>query len=520
MFSFVTRLLGRRGQVRRRSRAGRPARTNDRHARPSVESLEDRRVPTIVFSPYFGPETTYPPLTAAPNDGMQNPNVYFIFAGAYWRQAGQAQENSVVASAKRLLSGPYLSGLTQYGSDGRATFAGFWQDDHTVAETTAGDHPEDLVDQFVQNSIASHPGHAPGSNDDAQHAPIYVAVFDPTQGGSTLSWNHWDLNNHQILHIVSLAATFLPHTSVLDNTITATFSHELVETISDPDKNGVHAYPPASLPASLSPGGGQICDGPEAGSYNYRLNGDLVSPYWSRQDNAFIVPDGNSQKFYLSPLWNSSNKFTGKYDLNVNGDQLGKNYNDNIRVDDTYFASGGGYGVKATLNGASATFDPGVIRTLNVNTVGGINNVQVAAVPSGVTANIQSWSINGNTLSSDSIVVGNDNGSLAGIQGTVNVSNTSGRSSVLLNSYSDGPQHITITDHSVAYAGLTTINYTSASSNGLGVTSLELYDSRGANQIDVESVPDPLRTSVFIVGSWQDKLGGPASSNVHLYPWH
>jgi len=250
------------------------------------------------------------------------------------------------------------------------------------------------------------------------------------------------------------------------------------------------------------------------------LNGDLVSPYWSRQDNAFIVPDGNSQKFYLSPLWNSSNKFTGKYDLNVNGDQLGKNYNDNIRVDDTYFASGGGYGVKATLNGASATFDPGVIRTLNVNTVGGINNVQVAAVPSGVTANIQSWSINGNTLSSDSIVVGNDNGSLAGIQGTVNVSNTSGRSSVLLNSYSDGPQHITITDHSVAYAGLTTINYTSASSNGLGVTSLELYDSRGANQIDVESVPDPLRTSVFIVGSWQDKLGGPASSNVHLYPWH
>ena len=79
----------------------------------------------------------------------------------------------------------------------------------------------------------------------------------------------------------------------------------------------------------------------EAANYTYRLNGYLVHSYWSNQDNAYIVPDGNQQNFYVS----------GGV-LLVKGGQLGSNYNDNVTVGLTPAG-----GVQVTLNGETAQFD-------------------------------------------------------------------------------------------------------------------------------------------------------------------
>src|SRR5262249_54531720 len=50
---------------------------------------------------------------------------------------------------------------------------------------------------------------------------------------------------------------------------------------------------------------------------------------------AFIVPDVNSQIVELRPSWTGAT-FNNKFDLFVNGDQLGANYADKIALDGTF----------------------------------------------------------------------------------------------------------------------------------------------------------------------------------------
>jgi hypothetical protein len=111
MFSFA-QMLGNRIRPRRSSSA------KSRKTRLQVEALEERAVPTVVIVPQFGPETIAPGST---NDGMQHPAVNLIFSGKYWNTIeGQQDETTLLNSVQSILSGPYLSRLTQYGSDGKA----------------------------------------------------------------------------------------------------------------------------------------------------------------------------------------------------------------------------------------------------------------------------------------------------------------------------------------------------------------------------------------------------------------
>jgi hypothetical protein len=142
-----------------------------------LEALEQRQVPTVMFLPNFGPETV-----SGTNDGMQNPTVDLIFSGSYWTtKQGQLDEATLLSSAKNILSGPYLSGLTQYGSDGRATFGTYWQDNATVPSNPQAS----AVQNFLQTSITNHNA-APGSNN-SQHAPIYVSFPTRTRRNRTMA---------------------------------------------------------------------------------------------------------------------------------------------------------------------------------------------------------------------------------------------------------------------------------------------------------------------------------------------
>jgi hypothetical protein len=166
------------------------------------------------------------------------------------------------------------------------------------------------------------------------------------------------------------------------------------------------------------------------------------------------------------------------------------------------------------MNGEAAMFEPGSINAINVNTAGGSNHVDVAALPSGVSLNLDSSGTN----SHDAVLIGS-NGSLTGILGTVNIANTSGQSSVTIDDVNDSPRTVVVTDHSVTYSGLTTINYKAGYLvNGVkhGVTSLLLEDSAGSS-IDAESVGALCTTSTY----WypMERIYGPAASKIHvIYP--
>jgi len=496
--------------------ARRPPPARKRHkARLQLEELEDRTVPTIVFSPKFGIETIAPGST---NDGMQNPNVSYIFSGSYWTKTAQGQqdEKALLNSAKSIMSGPYLSGLTQYGSDGTATFSRSWNDPSTLPNNPSAG----AIQGFLQNSISSR-GTDPG-NTDYRHAPIYVVVSDPNfsanSGGKNAPGTFFSLQYSTYLGF----PTFVPEKinmvyvgtqtgadgHVITDWFTMTLSHEFAEVVSDPGYQGAHYNPPGALPLNL---GNQIADNePELGSthYGYRLNGALVQPYWSNRDQAFIVPDGNSQNFYLYPIWNDSTAtFTGTFNLSVIGDQLGVNYADNIQIGGTANAS-------VTMNNQSAIFESGTINAINVNTAGGTNSVKVSGLPASVTLNLDSSGFNG----FDQVLIGN-NGSLAGIQGSVNVANHSGQSSVTIDDTKDGARNITLTDHSVAYSGLTTINYTAGYLvNGYehGVSTLVLNAGSGS-QIDVLSVGPLTDTEIYLYWNLLNKVYGPAASQVHVH---
>jgi hypothetical protein len=500
-------------------RIGRQARTRPasakkrRNACLQVEPLEDRTVPTIVIKPYFGPETIAPGST---NDGMQHPNVVYIFSGSYWTTAqGQQDETALLNAAKAIMSGPYLSGLTQYGSDGKANFWTSWNDANTVPSPPS---ISDLLN-FLDNSITSQ-GAVPGIND-WQHAPIYVVVSDPvSSAGFNGGWNKqgiymrlgWGLPQlPQAMHMIWVGTSTIASTGrVWKDAFTLTLSHELAETISDPDTNGIRVNPPSALPASMVDGS-QIADNEPEDSgqgYGYRLNGNLVQPYWSAQDQAFIVPDYNFQKFYLTPNW-SGTTFRGTYNLSIKGDQLGVNYADNIEI------GGNGSNVSVSQNNEAALFDPGVINNVNVDTKGGANFVRVYSVPAGVTVNIDSTG-----ASNDTVVIGSATDSLAGIQGTVNVSNSSGQTKLVVDDLNDHPRFVTITDHSVAFSGVPTINYQGGFLLGTlhGVTELDVIDGTGANVVDVLSVPS--LTSVILDADTKDSIFGPAAGKVTVHKTH
>jgi hypothetical protein len=513
MFTSLARIWDTYRRRLRTRAARRPAsRKKDRWARLEVEGLEERTVPTVVFQPHYGPET----LGAdSQNHGMVSPPVYVIFWGAYWGTAnGSRDANTFISEAKSIFGSSYLTGLTQYGSDGKATFqAAYTYTSSPKANFNMGD-----VQNFI-NAAIKDPASPIYGPEYTTNRPIYVVVTDPNAsfqggyGGYNQPGTYMPgTAQAEPMHMVWSSTMFNANGVINQDSATTIFSHELVESMSvaADGKSWVDINAPAGLPAKIG-GDGQIGDNePDGGRYTYRVNGVMVQAYWSNKDSAFIVPDGNQQKFYLDPLWDSNDNFTGRFNLFVQGDQLGANYNDQIGIRGTANTSTG-----VTMNGESAWFDAGKINTINVNTGGGFNTVNVYSVPQDVTLNINSIG-----RSIDNVIVG-DNGSLAGIAGTVNVANASGQTYLTIDASNDGAQNITVTDHSVGFGGLANINYSGgvagSDGNTYGVYGLSIWDGQGANQIEVDSVA--ALTPVAIWGDTQDNVFGPASGQVNFIPY-
>ena len=118
-------------------------------------------------------------------------------------------------------------------------------------------------------------------------------------------------------------------------------------------------------------------------------------------------------------------------------------------------------------------------------------------------------------------MVGNQ-GSLAGISGPVNVSNTSGQTSLEIDGFADGARTVDITDHSVDFSGLAHINYKGGklwADNSLhGVTSLDVVDGKGSNKVEVDSVP--ALTDVTLWGDTQDMIFGAAAGLIQVHKTH
>jgi hypothetical protein len=494
-------------------RGRRPARPQPRTLL-RVEGMEDRTVPTVVFTPKYGAPTVN---SFSPSAAIQSPQVNLLFVGSYWgTTTGASDAGKITQDVKTILGGPYLSKLTQYGSDGKATFGVEAVNTNAFPGGGAATFNLSTMSTAVGQQFFAATGALPGPWTTTR-PNIYVVVTDP----NAVAWNssylgyNWTGNYtppgtlfNFSMNMIWVSAA-LSGGSVNRDGVSVTLSHELAEKIA----SNVSLTPPTGIAANMiAPGTGrQICDlETDGGNYTYRTGGVLVQSYWSKVDGGYVVPDYHPETAIdLSPIWPALDAagnatFTGQYALVVNGDQGGANAADRIDLRAGYYA---GRGTSVTLNGEEAIFDPGVIRNVQVNALGGNNTVQVEGVESGVTVNV----INSSTTSNDTVTVGNYWGSLVGIAGTVNVSNGSGHTKLVVDDSGDGSfRYATVTSSSVQ-VGSALVNYTAGSSVGVNVVDLEL--GRGGNSVYVSSTSPA--APVWIFAHNGDSRSGPAAGQVN-----
>ncbi len=374
--------------LRARPRKARPA----ARLRPSLENLETRTVPTILFQPQFGAE-----VRVTENDyGMPYFNgptlsstpVHLIFEGSYWNAPTGITKQNVIDQTRAVLNSSYLSGLTQYGSNGSATLVG-WTTDTTMPvipkllEQGFVFYNEDLqataaqfmgVEFYKQPSarglylVVTPPGSTSLSSPDAAgyHSETWQSI------GSTYQY-------------VPFGWTGIKGTTVADqkDSFSRILSHEVAEAMSDPytgSNRGVTVYRGASWVDDRWYD--EIADFEPDGQYTYRLaTGAVVQAYWSVRDNVFLVPDGTSQLFTLKPNLSDAGAFDGTYNLTVNGDQAWYK-NDQIAIDT--IANPAGDQVRVNLNGEVVTFDPNRIANITINSGTGNDTINVERLPYGV----------------------------------------------------------------------------------------------------------------------------------------
>jgi hypothetical protein len=257
----------------------RPAPARNNRVRLSLEALENREVPTVSFAPHFsGTGVTLPAGTTLAQEeapSLQSPDVVIIFAGTDWSTTqGQTNQQTLLTSIKSILNSPYLSALTQYGSNGNANFFSSWPTNSTPTLTGVAPSDSDLH-TFVNNQIPSeqkvNASLVPTAN------AIYLVISDPkdsTTSQGTFGYNGY--KNNSTVHYAYVGAKGFSGSNL--DQFTMTFSHELAESMAP----GIQVSDPANLVPADSR---QICDGePESfpNGYGYRTNGTvLVQAYWS-----------------------------------------------------------------------------------------------------------------------------------------------------------------------------------------------------------------------------------------------
>jgi hypothetical protein len=404
---------------------------------PALMNLEERTVPSI----FFQSGTT---ATTSDNNGplITHPHVELVFWGPGWNVSGGPVLRTAVENAvDSILTGPYMSSLSQY----RGVGSGSRRESVTIPSFVPNPFTVTDVDNMLRSNFGSTlPDPLLSGDSQLFYFVVPQPQSYPTGCGCSAehTWNTW---------------TFWPyHFGFTQNdinlaTITRLFSHEQVEAATDPEGTAVQVNP--RNPTNWN----EIADG-AAGNYTYRLNGYYVQAYLSQANHAYVVPTGQLQNFYVSD--NLSRVLT------VNGDQLA-NPNDTITID----VSGGG--VRVTLNGEVAQFDPGQIGSIVVNTGNGNDTVNIEATPVPVTVNLG----NGNDVVNLSPSAKN----LANIQNTLTLNGNVFSSDALNVFDQNAPGNLTYSLSSATFSRTSQVVLYS------GMSQVTINGSNGANTYRIDS---------------------------------
>lgn len=223
-----------------------------------------------------------------------------VFWGKGWTlPTSSPSASKVIQAVQDILSGPYMTALKQYGI-GRAYFrdALIVNDDPPNPFSTID--VMNLIWDLIDNGSFPEPDDGGGQNlyvvitdSSANYANINVAV-----GFHGVATDYdFPLDNDKAW--VAWVGSKGSFPNALDN-ITKTFSHELVEAVTDPEKDGYQTN-------GTFNGGNEIGDACNNGSG--RLNGIAVQTYWSVQNNACLFPTMYSVRRIIGARFDLSKGF-------------------------------------------------------------------------------------------------------------------------------------------------------------------------------------------------------------------
>src|SRR5450755_4187327 len=206
-----------------------------------------------------------------------SPQLQLIFWGSRWAGGASPTETQVRDAVVSIISGPYLLKLRQYGI-GPATLRG-------TSTIISPDPPSPFSSDDVRNLIWDliDQGEFP-EPDDPGGRNLYAVIMPDNvvydQPNVAIGAHSVATDYDPPADIDKAWFCWVGNDGTLD-TITSTFSHELVEAITDPEDDGWQ------MSRSLN-GGNEIGDACRHGST--RIDGVAVQAYWSQRDRACIVP--------------------------------------------------------------------------------------------------------------------------------------------------------------------------------------------------------------------------------------
>ena len=201
-------------------------------------------------------------------------HVYLIYWGRYWApdRVASPTPDQITHALRTVLAGSYLSALTQYRNIGPAVIGG----SHVITTT---DPPSRFTDEDIEAFLNTlfDAEVLPAPDDQA----IYVVTIPPgiyTGEGDDLvgEHNYYRHDGHRIHY------AWTTDSEVLEGA-TQTTTHEIVETVTDPEGTAILGTPGTC-------DGERWCEIADICSDAAKLNDVMVAPYWSNIAGRCVIP--------------------------------------------------------------------------------------------------------------------------------------------------------------------------------------------------------------------------------------